>query len=124
MSDYPDDEDGAVLADLAAYGVDMSLPLLIEFPIDAPDEKSATAIQATIAKAGYESEIEYDEGEPDEDGDADPDEEELGPSWTVYAQKEMIPQYDEIIRIQSELTRLAEPHGGNCDGWGVMLADD
>ena len=44
MTNYPDDADGAVLADLAARGVDMSSPLLIEFAVAAPDEASANAI--------------------------------------------------------------------------------
>ena len=33
MTDYPDDADGAVLANLAAEGIDMSLPMLIEFAV-------------------------------------------------------------------------------------------
>ena len=120
MNSYPEDEDGAVLADLAAHGVDMSQPLLIEFAIDAPDEAAAIAIDKALTKAGYESEVEYDNGELDDDDEIDPDD-EFGPSWTVYAKVEMIPEYKEIIRIQSDLDRLADPHEGTCDGWGVML---
>ena len=41
--------------------------------------------------------------------------------WTVYVSVEMIPDYDEIIRIQADLDRLSGPSGGICDGWGVML---
>jgi hypothetical protein len=122
MTTYPDDEDGAVLADLAAQGVDMSAPLMIEFPVAAPDEAAATAIDEALTKAGYDAEIVYDEGEPNEDGEIDPDDEEFGPSWTVYVNIRMIPEYDEIMRIQAELDRLAGPFGGNSDGWGVMLS--
>ena len=68
MTTYPDDADGAVLADLAAQGVDMSQPLLIEFPVAVPDEASANKTLKAMTKAGYDSHIEYDEGEPDEDG--------------------------------------------------------
>jgi hypothetical protein len=32
----------------------------------------------------------------------------------------MIPEYNEIIRIQAELDRIARPFGGKSDGWGVM----
>lgn len=123
MTTYPDDEDGAVLADLAAHGIDMTQPLQIEFAIDAPDEAASIAIDKAISKAGYDSEVVFDEGEPDEDDGIDPDEEEFGPSWTVYAKVEMVPQYEEIIRIQTELNHLADPHEGTCDGWGVMLAE-
>lgn len=127
MTDYPEDADGALLAELEAQGVDMTQPLLIEFAVAAPDEAAATAIAEALAGAGYESEIDYDDGEPmegeaDDEGLADPeDEEEFGPSWTVYAIVELVPDYDEILRIQEELDSLAEPLGGAADGWGVML---
>ena len=124
MATYPNDADGAVLADLAAQGVDMSQPLDIEFPVAAADEKSANAITAALTDAGYDSHIEYDEGEPNEDGEIDPDDDEFGPVWDVYANIRMIPTYEEIIRIQDDLNRLANPLGGKSDGWGVLLDTD
>lgn len=124
MTDYPDDVDGAVLADLAAQGVDMSQPLLIEFLVAVPDEVSANKTFQAMAAAGYKSYIEYDAGEPDDDGEIDPDDEEFGPAWTVFASVRMIPEYEEIMRIQAELDQLALQFGGNSDGWGVMLEGD
>jgi len=124
MTTYPDDADGAVLADLAAQGVDMSQPLPIEFPVAVPDEASAHKTLKAMTDAGYESHIEYDEGEPDDDGEIDPDDDEFGPSWTVFANVRMVPEYNEIVRIQAELDRLARPYGGNSDGWGVMVGGD
>jgi hypothetical protein len=124
MTTYPDDADGAVLADLAAQGVDMSQPLPIEFPVAVPDEASAHKTLKAMTDAGYESHIEYDEGEPDDDEEIDPDDEEFGPSWTVFANVRMVPEYNEIVRIQAELDRLARPYGGNSDGWGVMVGGD
>lgn len=121
MTTYPDDEDGEVLTGLAAKGVDMSKPLAIDFPVAVPDEASAKAVHKALVKAGYECEIVYDEGEPDEDEEADPDDEEFGPSWTVYAYVTMVPEYHEIVRIQADLDRLARPLGGHSDGWGVLL---
>jgi hypothetical protein len=119
--EYPDDADGDVLTELAAHGVDMSQPLLIEFAVEAPDDPSAQAIEQALKAHGYETEIDYDEGEPDEDGEFDPDDEEFGPSWTVYANVRMVPEYDEIIRIQAELDRIANPLGGRSDGWGALV---
>ena len=120
MKRYPDDADGAVLADLAARGVDMSKPLLIEFPVAVPDETSAANIAEAMLQAGYDAHVEYDEGEPDYDPSVD-DPSEFGPSWTVYANITMIPAYTEIIRLQNTLDLLARPFGGKSDGWGVML---
>ena len=37
QDEFPNDDDGAALALLAAEGVDLSAPRLIEFTIDAPD---------------------------------------------------------------------------------------
>ena len=124
MTTYPNDADGAVLADLAAQGLDMSQPLVIEFPVAVPDEAAANKTLKAMTKAGYDSHIEHDEGEPDDDGEIDPDDEEFGPSWTVFANVRMIPEYNEIMRIQADLDRLARPFGGNSDGWGVLLGGD
>lgn len=121
MATYPNDPDGDVLTDLAAQGIDMSKPLQFEFFVVAPDEESSHKIEAVLTKAGYESEVEFEECEPDENGEFDPTDEEFGPAWTVYANVEMVPNYDEIIRIQDELDKLADPFGGFSDGWGVMI---
>ena len=121
MPAYPDDADGAVLAQLAEAGVDMSQPLQIEFVVAVPNEASATAVQKALSDARYEASIEYDEGEPDEDGVIDPDDEEFGPCWTVYVNTQMVPDYDEIVRVQADLDRLSKVHDGYSDGWGVML---
>jgi len=123
MSDYPDDADGQVLSALAAEGVDMTQPLLVEYCVAAKDEASASLIGEALKKAGYETTVEFDDGEPlDEDDEFDLDEEEeLVPSWTVYANVTMVPEYNEIIRIQKELDTLAAAHEGFADGWGVMI---
>ena len=121
MPSYPDDADGAVLARLAAHGVDMTQPLLIEFVVESPDEAASKAIENALKKEGYGTEVYFDEGEPDEEGEIDSDDEEFGLSWTVNATVKMVPEYAEIMRIQSDLDRIASPFGGKSDGWGVMM---
>jgi len=117
---FPDDEDGAVLASLAEAGVDLSKPIELEFVIDAPDEAAANQVAEAVRAAGHSCQVEYDEGEADEDGDVDPDDEEFGPSWTVYVPIEMVAEHARIVQLQQMFTQLAEPHGGSCDGWGAM----
>lgn len=124
LTGYPDDADGAALADLAEQGVDMTRPLLIEFPVAVPDEAAANKTRMAMTRAGYDAHIDYDEGEPDDDGEIDPDDEEYGPLWTVFATIKMVPEYNEIIRIQADLDRLARPFGGNSEGWGAMFGGD
>jgi len=129
MSTYPDDADGHVLSDMANYGVDMTKPLVLEFPIAAIDEEAAKAIFTSVTALGYEAEVEYDDGESEEaaaeavgdSGDDDGDGEDSGPSWSVYVTKTMVPDYEEILRIQDELDELAEPLGGYSDGWGAIV---
>jgi hypothetical protein len=124
MAKYPDDEDGAVLADLEARGIDMSRPLTIEFAIAAPSEASAIQCLEAVTQGGYDSYIEFDEGEPDDDGLIEPDDEEFGPSWTIFVNIRMVPDYDDIVRVQADLDRLAAAFGGRSDGWGVMIDGD
>ncbi|MFT7640262.1 MAG: hypothetical protein ACI9G1_002003 [Pirellulaceae bacterium] len=123
MTDYPDDEDGAVLKELASQGVDMSQPVSFEFFADAPDEAAAKSIAEALENANYKIEIIYDEGEPDENGVIDPDDKEFGPAWAVFAFVTMVPDHAEIIRIQAEIDELSNPFGGCADGWGVMIGE-
>ena len=87
--------------------------LPIDFQIHAPDATSASEIHSAVTNAGYVADVEFDEGEPDDDGHVDPDDEEFGPSWTVYAKVEMIPTHDEIIRIQADLVEGNEIVGSS-----------
>lgn len=125
MTDFPDDADGMALEALAAHGVDLSQPLMMEFAVAVPDEASANNTQKALIQAGYDCDIEYDDGEPDDEDEEEEedleDEEEFGPSWTVIASVQMVPEHGEIVRIQAELNRLAQPFGGEIDGWGVLL---
>ena len=125
VPEYPDDADGSVLADLAAMGVDMTQPMEIEFPVAAPDEEAAHAIAKILTDAGYETLVEYDDGEPEDDEEEEDDEEdEYVPGWDVYVTIDMVPDYAEIVRIQAHLSELANPLGGMSDGWGVLLDQD
>ncbi len=124
MTEYPDDADGSVLADLAALGIDMTQPMDIEFPVAAPNEEAANAIASVLIAAGYDAHVEYDDGEPEEEDEEDDDDDEFVPGWDVYVSTSMVPDYDEIVRIQADLSKLANPLGGMSDGWGVMLDSD
>ncbi len=108
MNPFPDDADGSVLSDLASQGVDMTKPLQFEFFVVAPDEDTSKLIGDAVTQAGYEASVEYEECEPDENGEFDPDDEEFGPAWTVYAYVTMVPNYEEVIRIQDELDKIAD----------------
>ena len=60
----------------------------------------------------------FDEGEPDfVDGDLP----EFGPSWSVFVVVNCTPSYDNVMRIQKDLSYLVAPLGGRVDGWEVEL---
>ena len=114
---FPDDEDGAVLASLAEAGVDLAQPIEVEFVIDAPDEPAAGRVAAAVREAGYDCQVQYDEGE---EGADDADDDAFGPSWAVYVSVEMVAEHARIGALQRTFSQLAEPHGGACDGWGAI----
>jgi hypothetical protein len=113
--------DAAAIAELARAGVDLSRPVLIEFAVDAPNDAVAQAVARALTEGGYAARVEYDEGEPDDDGEIDPDDEEFGPAWTVYTDRQMVPTLAELARVQGEIERIAAPLGGRTDGWGVLI---
>lgn len=115
-TNYPNDPDGKVLAELEARGVDLTAETLVEFSIDVPDETAARNVVSVIPST-YESEVYYDEGEPDYNEGVD--DLEFGPSWTVYAKQRAIPTYDFLVKSQAELNVLVTPYGGKVDGWGI-----
>lgn len=130
MKTYPNDADGDALRRLAESGVDMSRPRPVDFMVDVEDEAAAQRVLEKLTASGYECEIDFDDGEPDldeDDGDhedldapedIDPDD-EFGPAWTVVASVVIVPDYDEVIKRQRDITAACEPDG-YCDSWGVF----
>jgi hypothetical protein len=101
--EFPHDADGDALRRLALAGSDLSRPMTVEFTVDVPTQAAGQAVAQTAQAAGYRTAVERDE----EDG-----------AWTCYCTRDMIASYEALIASQKELNRLAEPHGGYCDGWG------
>jgi regulator of ribonuclease activity B len=104
-SDYPDDDDGDALRQVRASGADMSRPMTIEYSIAALDLANAQQLCRVIAPYGYDPQIYVD----DEDQ-----------SVSIYCARRMLATYVGVMSCQSELNRLCEPFGAQCDGWGTM----
>jgi hypothetical protein len=103
-ADYPNDSDGDALRLVAEQGADMSRPMVIEFSVDAPDERAARRMSELVTPLGFDASIFYDEESQ---------------SWSVYCGKSMLATYDGVIAVQDQLNELLMPLGGNCDGWGT-----
>ncbi len=105
LPDYPEDEDGAALRNIARSGSDMSQPMVIDFAIDASSKAIALACLAAIEDAGFEGQLYQDEEDQ---------------RWAVYVAIRMIADYDGIMRTQKILGELVAEHGGTPDGWGTF----
>ena len=105
MTDYPNDDDGDALRRIAESGSDMSQPMLVDFFIAVHDEQMARAVADAVGPKGYAIELDHD----DEDDD-----------WSCCCSREMLLTHDAVVAAQAELQRLAEPLGGEVDGWGTF----
>lgn len=104
-TDYPDDEDGNALRNVARSGSDMTRPMVIDFAIDASSKSIALACLAAIEDAGFEGQLYQDEDDQ---------------RWAVYVAIRMIADYEGITRTQKILGELVAEHGGTPDGWGTF----
>jgi hypothetical protein len=102
-SSYPNDADGDALRNVAESGADMSLPMVIDFSVEVPDERTARHVAEVVAAHGFDPSISEDDG-----------------SWSVHCSKSMLATYEGVVAVQVELNELVSPHGGSCDGWGTF----
>jgi regulator of RNase E activity RraB len=102
---FPNDADGDALRRLAADGNDLSQPMAIDLTVVLPDGQSAQSLAQAAMAAGYDASIDRDE-EFDE--------------WTCTCTMQMLATYTNVVRSQEELQALAEPDGGEVDGWGTF----
>ena len=108
--DFPDDETGDVLRQMAEQGVDLSVPRNIDFTLVFPDEESALQF-AAIFKAEYP--VTIDNSEVDEDC-----------PWDVVVVNHIAPDHAAITAFEARLQQEAERFGGRTDGWGCFSQAD
>ena len=104
-SPFPADADGDALQRIADDGSDMSKPMSIDFFVAVPDEETGQHVARDARAIGYESDVSQDE---------------VSEEWTCYCTKTMLATYANIIAAQDELAEIAEPFGGETDGWGTF----
>ena len=107
---FPDDDDGDVLRSLQAKGVDLSKARDVDFYCYVPDPVTADRIMAEMSRMGFDC-------RPFVSEELAPPEQRL----SIYGTKLMVPDYDELIRIQIELNEMLVPYGTHCDGWGTLV---
>ena len=109
MSTFPNDENGDVLRRMQANGDDLSKPRNIEFEYIFATEQNAKDFASDVRAAHSLK------AEPSRYGERK--------MWQTTVTKHMLPTHQDITTWEQTLTRLAQPHGGEADGWGCFQVD-
>ena len=105
IMNIPNDADGDAMQRVIEGGADVTRPMVVDFQIDCPDVAGAEAIGAKVPGGEFAVRIYQDP----EDG-----------AVTCECSREMLLDHSELIRIQRQLTEIAEPFGGWCESWGTF----
>lgn len=95
-----------VLAKLAESGADMITIRPVDFSVVFPDKEGAEAFAYLVRAKGFTTLTR----EPDE----------YSVFWDVTATRPLSPTCEAITNVELELEEMAEPYGGQTDGWGFM----
>ncbi|GIU02038.1 ribonuclease E inhibitor RraB [Shewanella algidipiscicola] len=104
---FPDDDNGKMLAAMAESGIDLSKALDVDFFLVFEDQRDAESAAEELAQSELEGEMELHLND------------ELG-KWELIVCINMVPEYDAIVSQELELNTFAAEFGGATDGWGVM----
>lgn len=104
-NDFPLDDDGEVLFNLAKKGIDLSIKRKIDFSCYAKDVRTVEEIVDDLSTYGYSARIFVDDGK---EGDGD---------VSVYAAIFMLPDYELLLAEQRRLNAILRFHKTSCDGW-------
>ena len=99
--DWPNDADGDVLRRLHAGGFEFDREIELDFNIDFEDWPPPPTFVTELAAAFPDAEISLEDD---------------------YMLMRLTVQltYHFVIEMQAKLTRMARPHGGHCDSWGLL----
>jgi regulator of RNase E activity RraB len=101
---------GDVLRGLQHKGVDLEKLRKIEFYCYAKNKSVAHEIVDRLNPLGFNSDIHEHNEETDQNE-----------RFSVYSACQMIPSYEEIVRIQADLNAILAEFDTRCDGWGTLV---
>ncbi|QFU22068.1 ribonuclease E inhibitor RraB [Shewanella eurypsychrophilus] len=104
---FPDDDNGKMLAAMAEAGIDLTKQLDVDFFLVFDDQRDAESATEELAKLELEGEMELQLND------------EVG-KWELIVCVPMVPEYQAIVDQELQLNTFAEEFGGATDGWGVM----
>ena len=103
MIEFPRDSTGSALKEYQENGSDMTKPMVIDFFISVPTKKVGKKIAKVVRDLGFNPSLHYD------------DEFE---EWTCNCTLSLIPNYEEVTKIERKLSDVATKYGGYIDGFG------
>ena len=104
---FPDDENGNVLWQMAEDGDDLTEAHEIEFSIAFQSEEQAQKCALYLLKEEQKISLFEDE-------EADTVE------WIITIYVYMEPEYSDIVDLEEWFTKIATQYDGEYDGWGCM----
>lgn len=104
---FPDDDNGKMLAAMAESGIDLTKALDVDFFLVFDDQRDAESALEELANSDLEGEVELNLND------------ELA-KWELIVGINMVPDYDTLVEQESLLHEFAEEFGGQSDGWGVL----
>ena len=104
---FPDDDNGKMLAAMAEAGIDLTKALDVDFFLVFDDQRDAETALEELANSDLEGEVELNLND------------ELG-KWEIIVCINMVPDYDDLVEQETILNYFAAEFGGMTDGWGVM----
>ncbi|QYJ92519.1 ribonuclease E inhibitor RraB [Shewanella spartinae] len=104
---FPDDDNGKMLAAMAEAGIDLTKALDVDFFLIFDDQRDAESAVEELSQSELEGELELHLND------------ELG-KWELIVCINMVPEYQAIVAQEVELNEFAAEFGGATDGWGVM----
>jgi len=111
MSQFPDDDNGAALRDMAAQGINLVSPRMMDFEHCFPDEAAARGFLVAVDGAVREAKL-------------FPPDPEQGRGWEVQCREWMVPTHSAITETERRLARVAARFGGYPDGRGSLSNPD
>ncbi|MBB1414443.1 MULTISPECIES: ribonuclease E inhibitor RraB [unclassified Pseudoalteromonas] len=111
MEEFPNDDDGRTLKELAQYGIKKGSKIDIELYCYAKNLNTAKSIcDEKFISDNYETDIFENE-------EAVSSLERI----SVYFKRNVILNYENVINEQLELNRILSEFGTKCDGWGALI---
>lgn len=103
MNDWPDDAAGDVFRRLSERGFNFDREYEIDFNIEFDRQPLVAEVLASVKANFPQAKVSWDEGEDE-----------------VLVQLRSKLTYALVIKVQADLTRVAEPFRGWCECWGVL----